>query len=278
MFKAGKPNDFHDAARVPLDLVPSALRQGKISLGSPVWIIPKSADRAALMAQVHRLASLQAFMRDIYARSARMVERSGQDLYAGGQPQVENDASPLGAILIALDDGLTARYPGWDGLPADYDPRQRPSAAEVLTHPYFWDPNKRLNFLQDASDRFEIMDKDPPTAALVLLESRARNVLGTDWHRRCDKMFLDNLGKFRKYDPSSVQDLLRAMRNKKHHYQDLPPTLKKILGSLPDGYLNYFTRRFPELFLHVYNTIIQQPLIRTEPVFREYFHCAEPDH
>ncbi|SPO28568.1 related to IRE1 - protein kinase [Ustilago trichophora] len=159
-----------------------------------------------------------------------------------------------------------------------HDPRHRPSAAEVLTHPYFWDPNKRLNFLQDASDRFEIMEKDPPTAALVLLESKARNVLGTDWHRRCDKMFLENLGKFRKYDSSSVQDLLRAMRNKKHHYQDLPPTLKKILGSLPDGYLNYFTRRFPELFLHVYNTIVQQPLIRTEPVFREYFHCAEPDH
>ena len=159
-----------------------------------------------------------------------------------------------------------------------HDPRHRPSAAEVLTHPYFWDPNKRLNFLQDASDRFEIMDKDPPTPALVRLESRARNVLGTDWHRRCDKMFLDNLGKFRKYDPSSVQDLLRAMRNKKHHYQDLPPTLKKILGSLPDGYLNYFTRRFPELFLHVYNTIVDQPLIRTEPVFKEYFHCAEPDH
>lgn len=159
-----------------------------------------------------------------------------------------------------------------------HDPRHRPSAAEVLTHPYFWDPNKRLNFLQDASDRFEIMDKDPPTAALVLLESKARNVIGTDWHRRCDKMFLENLGKFRKYDPASVQDLLRAMRNKKHHYQDLPPTLKKILGTLPDGYLNYFTRRFPELFLHVYNTVVEQPLIRTEPVFREYFHCTEPDH
>ncbi|PWZ03630.1 hypothetical protein BCV70DRAFT_154574 [Testicularia cyperi] len=159
-----------------------------------------------------------------------------------------------------------------------HDPRHRPSAAEVLTHPYFWDPNKRLNFLQDASDRFEIMDKEAPTPALVLLESRARNVLGTDWHRRCDKMFLDNLGKFRKYDPSSVQDLLRAMRNKKHHYQDLPPSLKKVLGPLPDGYLGYFTRRFPELFLHVYNTIVQQPLIRTEPVFREYFNCAEPDH
>ncbi len=116
-----------------------------------------------------------------------------------------------------------------------HDPRQRPSAAEVLTHPYFWDPNKRLNFLQDASDRFEIMDKDPPTPALVLLESKARNVLGTDWHRRCDKMFLENLGKFRKYDPTSVQDLLRAMRNKKHHYQDLPPTLKKIWGACRMG-------------------------------------------
>ncbi|SNX85150.1 related to IRE1 - protein kinase [Melanopsichium pennsylvanicum] len=159
-----------------------------------------------------------------------------------------------------------------------HDPRSRPSAAQVLTHPYFWDPNKRLNFLQDASDRFEIMDKDAPTPALVLLESRAKNVLGSDWHRRCDRMFLENLGKFRKYDPGSVQDLLRAMRNKKHHYQDLPPGLKRLLGPLPEGYLNYFTRRFPELFLHVYNTVVDQPLIRTEGVFREYFHCAEPDH
>ena len=134
--------DFHDPARAPTDLVPSTLRPGKISLGSPVWNVPPGADHDTLMAQVHRLSALQRFMRDIYARSAHMVARSGQDLYAGKQPTVENDASPLGAILIALEDGLTARYPGWDGLPADYDPRRRPwyEIARDKLGPQWGDP------------------------------------------------------------------------------------------------------------------------------------------
>ncbi|SPO35666.1 related to IRE1 - protein kinase [Pseudozyma flocculosa] len=160
----------------------------------------------------------------------------------------------------------------------DNDPRRRPSANDVLAHPYFWDANKRLNFLQDASDRFEIMEKDPPAPALVMLEAKATKVVGHDWHRRCDKAFLENLGKFRKYDPTSVQDLLRAMRNKKHHYQDMPPHLRRMLGSLPDGFLGYFTRRFPELFLHVHGVVTALPVIRTEAMFREYFNCPEQDH
>lgn len=94
------------------------------------------------------------------------------------------------------------------------DPRRRPSALEILAHPYFWDAARRLSFLQDASDRFEIMERDPPAPSLRLLEANAMEVVGNDWQRRLDKVFLENLGKFRKYDPKSVQDLLRAMRNK----------------------------------------------------------------
>ncbi|HEY7872315.1 MAG TPA: serine/threonine protein kinase [Rudaea sp.] len=118
--------DFRDPARVPPDLKPSALRAGKISVGWPVWIAPQGRQRDSALGQIRRLAALQDFMRNIYARSARMIESSGSDLYAGRMQPVANDASPLGAILIALADGVTARYPGWDGLPADYDPRQRP--------------------------------------------------------------------------------------------------------------------------------------------------------
>jgi hypothetical protein len=38
----------------------------------------------------------------------------------------------------------------------------------------------------------------------------------------------------------SVRDLLRVIRNKKHHYQELDPALKAVLGPLPDGYCQYF--------------------------------------
>jgi len=81
-------------------------------------------------------------------------------------------------------------------------------------HPYFWDSGRRLGFLQDASDRFEIMCRDPRDPHLVVLEKNAMDVVGPDWPARLDRVFVENLGKFRKYDGRSVQDLLRALRNK----------------------------------------------------------------
>lgn len=90
----------------------------------------------------------------------------------------------------------------------------RPDTSTCLLHPYFWDPSKRLNFLQEASDRFEIMCRDPRDPLLVELEKGAMGVVGNDWNARLDKWFIENLGKYRKYDRRSVQDLMRALRNK----------------------------------------------------------------
>ena len=58
------------------------------------------------------------------------------------------------------------------------------------------------------------MCRDPREADLLELETNAYRVVGNDWQSRLDKMLLDNLGKFRKYDGKSVQDLMRALRNK----------------------------------------------------------------
>ncbi|KDQ07551.1 hypothetical protein BOTBODRAFT_38751 [Botryobasidium botryosum FD-172 SS1] len=154
------------------------------------------------------------------------------------------------------------------------EPKLRPDTTACLTHPFFWTPARRLAFLQDASDRFEIMERDPREPPLVELESQAFQVVGPDWHRRLDKIFIDNLGKFRKYDGKSVQDLLRALRNKKHHYQDLPDNVKRHLGPLPEGFLGYFTRRFPKLFLHVY-FVISNSSLRYESMFRSYYDLVE---
>lgn len=58
------------------------------------------------------------------------------------------------------------------------------------------------------------MCRDPRDPDLVELENGAIRVVGNDWHSRLDKVFIENLGKFRKYDGRSVQDLMRALRNK----------------------------------------------------------------
>ncbi|KAJ7625014.1 hypothetical protein DFH06DRAFT_1142336 [Mycena polygramma] len=147
---------------------------------------------------------------------------------------------------------------------------ERPDTTTCLLHPFFWDPGRRLTFLQDASDRFEIMCRDPKDPYLVVLEKGAFGIVGNDWLARLDRLFIENLGKFRKYDGKSVQDLLRALRNKKHHYQDLPDNVKRHLGPMPEGFLAYFTRRFPRLFLHVHS-VIGDTSLRSESMFRSYF-------
>ncbi|KAA1471953.1 kinase-like protein [Dentipellis sp. KUC8613] len=151
---------------------------------------------------------------------------------------------------------------------------ERPDTTTCLMHPYFWDPGRRLSFLQDASDRFEFMCRDPKEPELLSLEEGAINVVGPDWPSRLDKIFVENLGKFRKYDGRSVQDLLRALRNKKHHYQDLPENVKRHVGSMPEGYLQYFTRRFPRLFLHVHS-VVSTTSLRQESMFRSYFNFPD---
>ncbi|KAG9075622.1 bifunctional endoribonuclease/protein kinase ire1 [Ceratobasidium sp. UAMH 11750] len=153
-------------------------------------------------------------------------------------------------------------------------PKARPDTTACLMHPYFWNPGRRLAFLQDASDRFEIMERGPREPGLVALETRAVEIVGMDWQCRLDVVFVDNLGKFRKYDVRSVQDLLRALRNKKTHYQDLPDIIKRHLGPLPEGFLSYFTERFPSLFLHVYGVVEGSALIH-ESMFRSYFTLEE---
>jgi len=147
------------------------------------------------------------------------------------------------------------------------------------------------------------MCRDPRDQNLVILETNAHEIVGNDWHSRLDKVFIENLGKFRKYDGKSVQDLLRALRNKvcrrpvahyfsvalfffdaiadhgsstlqKHHYQDLPENVKRTLGPMPEGFLGYFTRRFPRLFMHVHGVISDTPLC-SESMFRAYFQINE---
>ncbi|XP_061686164.1 serine/threonine-protein kinase/endoribonuclease IRE1 [Syngnathoides biaculeatus] len=126
----------------------------------------------------------------------------------------------------------------------------RPSAACVLKHPFFWSPEKQLLFFQDVSDR---IDNEPADSEIVLnLESERRGVVRTNWRLHISAPLQMDLRRFRTYKGSSVRDLLRAMRNKKHHYHELPGHVQQSLGELPDGFVGYFTSRFPKLLMHTH--------------------------
>ena len=129
----------------------------------------------------------------------------------------------------------------------------------------------RLSFLQDVSDRLEGEPKDPMSPLLISLEKKASKILrGTDWYSKLDPGLLETLGKYRKYDVSSVQDLMRVIRNKKHHYAELPPEVQEVVGPLPDGYLGYFMNLFPGLLLNAYYLVVDHPDLALESIFQQY--------
>jgi serine/threonine-protein kinase/endoribonuclease IRE1 len=85
-----------------------------------------------------------------------------------------------------------------------------------------------------------------------------------------DSRILDNLGKYRKYDFSKISDLLRLIRNKSHHYRDLPEEVRlTVIGPPPSQFLCYFISKFPLLFIHVY--IVIQKHCKDEHSFKHYF-------
>lgn len=72
---------------------------------------------------------------------------------------------------------------------------------------------------------------------LVMVESGADNVVGRSWDARLDPELTEDAGRYRKYDYSSVRDLLRVVRNKRHHFDELPERIQKLMSPLPSGLL-----------------------------------------
>ncbi len=146
------------------------------------------------------------------------------------------------------------------------NPRERPDAATILTHPFFWPAEDRLEFLCHVSDAFESEKYQQQSeegyfsteleylegeecAPCILSEARG------DFLAALPSAFKDTLGRQRRYKGESVLDLLRAMRNKKNHYEDMPQFVKDKVGPLPVGYLTFWTRKFPSLLLVCWNVV-----------------------
>ncbi|WVO12775.1 hypothetical protein L204_100383 [Cryptococcus depauperatus] len=188
---------------------------------------------------------------------------------------VKGDAVNIEMLKILGEEGEEAS--DLIGRLLSNDPSSRPETSECMIHPFFWSSARRLAFLCDASDRFEILPAPTPQSpldqvdpTLLMLEDGAVDIVGKDWCSKLDRSVMGSLGKYRKYRGGSVRDLLRAMRNKKHHYQDLDPPAQAQLGSLPTGFLIYWTLRYPKLFMHVHR-VVRESRLREENMFEGYF-------
>ncbi|XP_014244524.1 serine/threonine-protein kinase/endoribonuclease IRE1 [Cimex lectularius] len=147
-----------------------------------------------------------------------------------------------------------------------HNPFERPSAMTVRKHPVFWEKSTILSFLQDVSDRVE--KEDSESKALLSLETGGIEVCQGDWKELIDFDVLQDLGKYRSYRGDSVRDLLRAFRNKKHHYRELSEKAQALLGTTAESYVNYWLQRFPLLLYHSWSSM---QFLRTEPGLTHYY-------
>lgn len=144
-------------------------------------------------------------------------------------------------------------------------PSDRPPISAVLKHPLFWPQSRILAFFQDVSDRVE---KETDDSFVLKRLEECSGVLKSDWRSNIDSEVAEDLRKYRNYRGDSVRDLLRALRNKKHHYRELSKQAQKNLGEIPVGFVQYWTTRFPLLLLH---TWLSMQSVKREPIFKQYF-------
>jgi hypothetical protein len=151
------------------------------------------------------------------------------------------------------------------------DPKRRPSAKGVCEHPFFWSSHKKLIFLCDVSDRLETECSSQSTAtpSSLSIERGAMDVVGTSWESRLDHALVDNVNKFRTYDYACIRDLLRLIRNKHHHFEELPEDFRKSTVPDQEALFEYFQRKFPDLVMHCYN-FCRQNLMKDDALLSKY--------
>uniref|UniRef100_A0AAG5CTX8 non-specific serine/threonine protein kinase n=1 Tax=Anopheles atroparvus TaxID=41427 RepID=A0AAG5CTX8_ANOAO len=184
------------------------------------------------------------------------------------QANILSDECDLGMLRREnpLPDSRTVLAEELIGDMIQADAAKRPSARAVANHPLFWGNERVLAFLQDVSDRVE--KQEITSEPLRSLEKNARFVVREDWSRHLDAEITADLRKFRGYQGYSVRDLLRALRNKKHHYHELTPVMQRALGTIPHEFTHYWLSRFPRLLSHSYHALSDSS---REPIFRRYY-------
>nr|GEW25655.1 RNA-directed DNA polymerase, eukaryota [Tanacetum cinerariifolium] len=131
----------------------------------------------------------------------------------------------------------------------DTNPQLRPTASEVYDHPLFWNPDTRLTFIR------EISEKKVETSLLKAIESICTALLDETWDRKLDIRLIDAMEVHRTYKYDCVRDLLRFIRNSYGHYKELSMENRATLGMVPTGIERYFRIRFPKLIMEVYKVL-----------------------
>ena len=140
---------------------------------------------------------------------------------------------------------------------------ERPTAADCLSHPYFWTKAKKVQFLCAVGNQPEMIA--PRSMAAVRgsssVVSELETVLGHDfaikpWDNRIPRIYSEMMSspKSRRYDTTSAVALLRFFRNA---YSSIS-SHNRPSGFKQELFENFvFFDRFPTLFITVYLAVVK---------------------
>lgn len=207
---------------------------------------------------------------------------------------------PYGNAVFSRDGNIAAGIPTLTsleslGLPEAIDivrkmidplASRRPTAEQVLLHPFFWTDATKLSFLVDISDRLYDLRHNAVRYTENLDWYPMARKYCSDWLVLMDMNLLRSLG--REYE-NTASGLLRVIRNKRNHYSELPASIRSLLGPLPEdrpgtsadsglemeseasgNFLTYFTKKVPNLFMCIYRYALENPALIDQPHFTRY--------
>ncbi|KII74567.1 Serine/threonine-protein kinase/endoribonuclease IRE2 [Thelohanellus kitauei] len=252
-------SDFGLSKKVPLNK--ASLTNGvSTAAGTIGWIAPEvylNTKKSTFASDVFSLGCI------IYFVLSEGIHPFGDELHR--QYNIQTNIYDIGQFSKGIN-----RYEAQDLIirMIAHSLHDRITCDEVVSHFFFWEKQKRVQFLMDFSNHTEDLSNTHPD--ILKLENNSLEIVRGSWAFHIPSKLLSDLSTHRDYSPTSVRDLVRAIRNKTNHFKDTPRDVKKYFKNNPNNIVTYFSETFPRFLIHLYNTSQKLGYSRLE-VFKHYF-------
>ena len=130
------------------------------------------------------------------------------------------------------------------------EPSRRPRAHQIKSHPYFWEADCKLDFLNEFSDRVQLSIKNKERLHVAInasLTSDGQPLVGNSWEQSLHPVLIADISQHRKYDFQCISECLRMIRNKRRHVYELHADLQHLVNA--NMFFRYFNGLYPELLM-----------------------------
>ncbi|OHT05033.1 hypothetical protein TRFO_27354 [Tritrichomonas foetus] len=129
---------------------------------------------------------------------------------------------------------------------------------ELIRHPLYQSNLEKIKVIIDACEKLNQLKSK--SSISKEFEKGKNQIFDDKWSKCIPKEFLNSASKNRWYNTKNLKDLIALIRNKWVHKDlDDNPKFQCIYGDgSPDFYFSYFNKKYPNLFMYVYDFLMKQ--------------------